>query len=118
VASLRAYYDALNARLYTQTWSQLSPQFKQTHFCCASDGSFQFERYRSWWEQVARVEVLDIHVQERQPAEVIVQATVRYVMRRGTVTEEQHQFRLVAEPATQRWLIAAQKRGVQRLRIQ
>ncbi len=38
VASLRAYYDALNARLYTQTWSQLSPQFKQTHFCCASDG--------------------------------------------------------------------------------
>jgi hypothetical protein len=65
---------------------------------------------------VARVEVLDAHVQERQPAEVVVQATVRYVMRRGTVTEEQHQFRLVAEPATQRWLIAAQTRGVQRPR--
>jgi hypothetical protein len=118
VASLRTYYVALNARRYTQTWGQLSPQFKQMHFCCASDGSFQFERYRSWWEQVARVEVLDAHVQERQPAEVVVQATVRYVMRRGTVTEERHQFRLVAEPATQRWLIAAQTRGVQRPRTQ
>jgi hypothetical protein len=38
------------------------------------------------------------------------------VMRRGTVTEEWHQFRLVAEPATQHWLIAAQTRGVQRPR--
>jgi hypothetical protein len=116
VASLRAYYEALNARQYAQTWGQLAPQFKQTHFCCAADGSLQFERYRTWWEQVARVEVLDAHVQERQPAEVIVQATVRYVMRRGTVTEERHQYRLVAEPATQRWLIAAQTRGVQRPR--
>jgi hypothetical protein len=116
VASLRAYYEALNARQYTQTWDQLAPQFQQTHFCCASDGSFQFERYRAWWEQVARVEVLDARVQERQPAEVVIQATVRYVMRRGTVTEERHQFRLVAEPATQRWLIAAQTRGVQRSR--
>jgi hypothetical protein len=116
VVSLRAYYAALNARQYAQTWEQLAPQFKRTHFCCAADGSFQFERYRAWWEQVARVEVLDAHVQERQPGEVVVQATVRYVMRRGTVTEEQHQFRLVAEPATQRWLIAAQTRGVQRPR--
>ena len=118
VASLRAYYEALNARQYAQTWDQLSPQFKQTHFCCAADGSFQFERYRAWWEQVARVEVLDAHVQERQPAAVVIEATVRYVMRRGTVTEERHQFRLVAEPAPQRWLIAAQTRGVQRPRTQ
>src|SRR2546427_808619 len=113
-----AYYEALNARQYAQTWGQLAPQFKQTHFCCESDGSFQFGRYRAWWEQVARVEVLDAHVQERQPAEVVVQATVRYVMRNGTVTEEQHRFRLVAEPATQRWLIATQTRGVQRPRAQ
>jgi hypothetical protein len=116
LASLRAYYEALNARQYAQTWDQLSLQFKQTHFCCAADGSFQFERYRGWWEQVARVEVLDARVQERQPQEVVIEATVRYVMRRGTVTEERHQFRLVAEPATQRWLITAQTRGVQRPR--
>ena len=118
VASLRAYYAALNARQYVQTWRQLAPQFQQTHFCCASDGSLQFERYRAWWEQVARVEVLDARVQERQPAEVVIEATVRYVMRRGTVTEERHVFRLVAEPATQRWLLAAQTRGVQRPRTQ
>jgi hypothetical protein len=60
--------------------------------------------------------VLDAHVQERQPAMVVIEATVRYVLRRGTVTEERHQFRLVAEPATQRWLIATQTRGVQRPR--
>jgi hypothetical protein len=53
VASLRAYYEALNARQYAQTWDQLAPQFQRTHFCCAADGSFQFERYRAWWEQVA-----------------------------------------------------------------
>jgi len=116
VASLRAYDEALNARQYAQTWLLLAPVFQQTHFCCEPDGSLQFGRYRAWWEQVARVEVLDAHVQERQPAEVVVQATVRYVMRRGTVTEEQPQFRLVAEPATQRWLIAAQTRGGQRPR--
>ena len=116
VASLRAYYEALNARQYAQTWDQLAPQFKRTHFCCAADGSFQFERYRGWWEQVARVEVLDARVQERQPQEVVVQATVRYVMRSGIVTEEQHRFRLVPEPAAQRWLIADQTRGVLRPR--
>jgi hypothetical protein len=116
VESLRAYYAALNARQYAHTWLQLAPQFKQTHFCCAADGSFQFERYRAWWEQVVRVEVLDAHVQEHQPQEVVVQATVRYVMRRGTVTEEQHRFRLVPEPATQRWLITDQTRGVRRPR--
>jgi hypothetical protein len=116
VASLHAYYDALNARQYARTWLLLAPQFKQTHFCCESDGSFQFGRYRTWWEQVARVEVLDARVQERQPQEVVVQATVRYVMRSGTVTEEQHRFRLVPEPAAQRWLIADQTRGVRRPR--
>ena len=116
VASLHAYYDALNARQYARTWLLLAPRFKQTHFCCESDGSFQFGRYRTWWEQVARVEVLDARVQERQPQEVVVQATVRYVMRSGTVTEEQHRFRLVPEPAAQRWLIAGQTRGVLRPR--
>ena len=116
MASLRAYYEALNARQYAQTWDQLSSEFKQIHFCCAADGSFQFERYRAWWEQVARVEVLDARVQEHQPQEVMIQATVRYVMRSGTVTEEQHHFRLVPEPATQHWLIADQTRGVLRPR--
>ena len=112
VASLRAYYEGLNGRQYAQTWAQLSPQFKQTHFCCESDGSFQFGRYRAWWEQVAQVEVRDARVQAREPQGVVVQATVRYVMRSGRVTEERHQFRLVEEPATQRWLIADQTRGV------
>jgi hypothetical protein len=51
-------------------------------------------------------------VQAREPQGVVVQATVRYVMRSGRVTEERHQFRLVEEPATQRWLIADQTRGV------
>ena len=72
-----------DGRQYAQTWAQLSPQFKQTHFCCESDGSFQFGRYRAWWEQVAQVEVLDARVQAREPQEVVVQATVRYVMRTG-----------------------------------
>ena len=114
--SLRAYYAALNARQYAQTWLQLAPQFKQTHFCCAADGSFQFERYRAWWEQVARVEVLDARVQEHQPQEVVVQATVRYVMHHGPVTEERHRFRLVEDPTTRRWLIAEQTRGVRQPR--
>jgi Putative metallopeptidase len=116
VESLRAYYSALNARQYAQTWRQLAPQFHQAHFCCEPDGSLQFGRYRAWWEQVARVEVLDAHVQESQPQAVVVQATVRYVMRNGIVTEEQHRFRLIPEPTTQRWLIAAQTRGMQRPR--
>jgi hypothetical protein len=116
VASLRAYYAALNARQYAQTWLQLAPQFQQMHFCCAADGSFQFERYRAWWEQVAQVAVLDAHVQERQAQTVVVQATVRYVMRNGTVTEERHLFRLVEDPTTRRWLIAEQSRGVRQPR--
>jgi len=112
VESLRAYYDALNARQYTHTWLQLALQFKQTHFCCEPDGSFQFLRYRTWWERVARVEVLDARVQERQPQAVVVRATVRYVMHSGTVTKERHLFRLVEDPVTRRWLIADQTRGV------
>ena len=51
-------------------------------------------RYRAWWEQVAQVEVLDTQVQERQPQAVVIRATVRYMMRSGTVTEERHRFHL------------------------
>src|SRR6266446_7651240 len=49
-------------------------------------------RYRAWWELVARVEVLDTQIQERQPQAVVVRTTVRYVIRSGTVTEERHRF--------------------------
>ena len=66
---------------------------------------------------MARVEVLDTQVQERQPqAVVVVRGTVRYVMSSGTVTEERHRFHLVTDLTTQRWLIADQTRGVLRLR--
>jgi hypothetical protein len=112
VASLRAYYDAVNARQYTHTWLLLAPEFKQSYFCCDTDGSFHFLRYRAWWERVARVEVLDAHVEEHQPQAVVVRATVRYVMHSGTVTRERHRFRLVADPATGQWLIADQTHGV------
>jgi hypothetical protein len=73
-------------------------------------------RYRAWWERVARVEMLDTQIQERQPQAVVVRTTVRYVIRSGTVTEERHRFHLLTDPTTQRWLIADQTRGVLRPR--
>ena len=114
--AVRAYYDAINHRQYARTWLMLAPQFKQARFCCEADGSYQFSRYRSWWELVASVEILDTYVHEQQPDAVVVQATVRYTMHSGRVTEETHRFRLVAEPETQRWLIAEQMPGVRRPR--
>ena len=94
----------------------LAPQFKQARFCCEDDGSYQFSRYRAWWDLVATVEILDTHVLERQPDAAVVQATVRYTMHSRQVTEETHRFRLVAESETQRWLIAEQTPGVRRPR--
>ena len=114
--ALRAYYDAINHRQYARTWLMLAPQFKQARFCCEADGSYQFSRYRAWWDLVASVEILDTHVHERQPDAAVVQATVRYTMHSGQVTEETHRFRLVAEPETRRWLIAEQTPGVRRPR--
>jgi hypothetical protein len=114
--ALRVYYDAINHRQYTRTWLMLAPQFKQARFCCEADGSYQFSRYRAWWELVASVEILDTHVHEQQPDAAVVQATVRYTMHSGRVTEETHHFRLVAEPETQRWLIAEQTPGIRRPR--
>jgi hypothetical protein len=60
------------------------------------------------------VEILDTNVLERQPDAAVVQATVRYTMHSGQVTEEAHRFRLVAGSETQRWLIAEQTPGVRR----
>jgi hypothetical protein len=114
--ALRAYYDAINHRQYAHTWLMLAPQFKQARFCCEDDGSYQFSRYRAWWELVATVHLLETHVHERQPDTAVVQATVRYTMHSGRVTEETHRFRLIAEPETQRWLIAEQTPGVLRPR--
>jgi Putative metallopeptidase len=114
--ALRAYYDAINRRQYAHTWLLLAPQFKQIRFCCEADGSYQFSRYRAWWDLVVTVEILDTHVHERQPDAAVVQATVRYTMHSGRVTEETHRFRLVVEPETQRWLIAEQTLGVLRPR--
>jgi hypothetical protein len=73
-------------------------------------------RYRACWERVARVEVLDTQIHERQPQAVVVQTTVRYVIRSSTVTEERHRFHLVTDPTTQHRLIADQTRGVLRPR--
>jgi hypothetical protein len=114
--ALRAYYDAINQRQYAHTWLMLAPQFKQARFCCEADGSYQFSRYRTWWELVATVKILDTHIHERQPDAAVVQATVRYTMHSGQVTEEAHRFRLVVAPETQRWLIAEQTPGVRRPR--
>jgi hypothetical protein len=114
--ALRTYYDAINHRQYASTWLMLAPQFKQARFCCEADGSYQFSRYRAWWDLVATVEILDTQVHERQPDAAVVQATVRYTMHSGQVTEETHRFRVVAESDTQRWLIAEQTPGVRRTR--
>jgi hypothetical protein len=114
--ALRAYYGAINHRQYARTWLMLAPQFKQARFCCEADGSYQFSRYRAWWELVASVDILNTHVSERQPEAAVVQATVRYTMHSGQVTEETHRFRLIAEPETQRWLIAEQTPGVRQSR--
>jgi Putative metallopeptidase len=114
--ALRTYYDAINHRQYASTWLTLASQFKQARFCCEADGSYQFSRYRAWWDLVATVEILDTYILERQPEAAVVQATVRYTMQSGQVTEETHRFRLVAESETQRWLIAEQTPGVRRPR--
>ena len=114
--ALRTYYDAINHRQYAHTWLRLAPQFKQARFCCEDDGSYQFSRYRAWWELVATVEILDMHVHEQQPGAAVVQATVRYTMHSGQVTEETHRFLLVTEPETKRWLIAEQTPGIRRPR--
>jgi hypothetical protein len=114
--ALRAYYDAINHRQYASTWLMLAPHFKQTRFCCEDDGSYQFSRYRAWWERVASVEILSTQVHEQQPDTAVVQATLRYTMHSGQVTEEMHRFRLVVEPETQRWLIAEQTTKVLRPR--
>jgi len=114
--ALRAYYEAINHRQYASTWLMLAPQFKQARFCCEADGSYQFSRYRAWWELVASVDLLDTHIHERQAEAAVVQATVRYTMHSGQVTEETHRFRLVAEPETQRWMIAEQTPGVRQPR--
>jgi len=114
--ALRTYYDAINHRQYAHTWLRLAPQFKQARFCCEDDGSYQFSRYRAWWELVATVEILDMHVLEQQPDTAVVQAAVRYTMHSGQMTEETHRFRLVLKPETQRWLIAEQTSGERRSR--
>jgi Putative metallopeptidase len=114
--ALRTYYDAINHRQYAHTWLRLAPQFKQARFCCEEDGSYQFSRYRAWWELVATVEIFAMHVHEQQPDAAVVQATVRYTTHSGHVTEETHRFRLVTEPETQRWLIAEQTPGVRQPR--
>lgn len=113
---LRTYYDAINQRQYAHTWLMLAPQFKQKHLCCEADGTYQFARYRAWWESVARVDLLSATVHERQPHAVVVRTVLRYTMKDGRVTEEIHLFSLMEEPATQRWFIVDQSRGVLRRR--
>lgn len=115
---LRTYYDAINQRQYARTWLMLAPQFKQKHLCCEEDGSYHFSRYRTWWESVEHVDILDTAVHERHAHAVVVRTALRYTMKGGRVTEETHLFSLTEEPATQRWLITDQTRGVLRRRAQ
>jgi hypothetical protein len=94
------YYTKLNNRDYASAYPTLTMRFRQ------STGTTTFEAYTAWWDQVARIEIGTVYIQQQSNEVACVYAELTYYMIDGSAfVDESRQIILLRDPASGRWLI-------------
>ena len=102
---IRFYYDKINKRNYQLTWSLLSDNFKRRNHCCKSDGSFDAEPYKVYWDTIEKVDILSTQTIEWRNNDAIVQISLKYHKKSGSIITHTHTFNLVATSSKFGWQI-------------
>ena len=98
---IRAYYDAINRRDYSLSWSMLSTNFKNKH------NASGYDPYVAWWDSIERVEVLSAQIQDQSEDTAILLVELRYTYKTGRVVDDNASFQLIQSSWEYGWLIDA-----------
>jgi len=77
---IKNHYTALNNRLYSSTWTKLSPQFKKI--------AGGYSEYTKWWNSVEEIKIGTIDLISQSSDAAVVDAQLRYVMNDGRVVKD------------------------------
>jgi len=104
---VRQYFELINQRQYTESWSLLSDTFKQKFHCCAPGGGYAFEPYVTWNDSIERIEVVKVRIISQSASQASVLATFKYFYKDGRVVNDSARLDL-AKDAEGNWLIEDQ----------
>lgn len=96
--AVRDYYAMINSRDYLIAWNNLSTQFQKTK----ADGSYS--KYVDWWSQVERVEVEEITTLSTISNMAIVNAQLKYYMKKGNTVAYQQEIKLLWDGVKYNWI--------------
>ncbi|BAY80460.1 hypothetical protein NIES25_69480 (plasmid) [Nostoc linckia NIES-25] len=94
---VRNHYIALNNRRYSETWSHLSPQFKNL--------SESYSKYQQWWNSVREIKIGNIEIINQSSNTATVDAELWYLMNNGrNVKDTKSRIDLIWDSDNDIWL--------------
>ncbi len=103
-ASIRAYYERVNAQDYASNWPLLTDHLRKRINCCHANYD-DLSQYVLLWDNIERVDVGSIRVGEEAAGRATVLVDLTYQTKSGQhLTQSDTEFRLLWDAANQRWL--------------
>jgi hypothetical protein len=94
---VRNHYIALNNRRYSETWSQLSPRFKNL--------SESYSTYQQWWNSVREIKIGNIELIQQSSDTATVNIELWYLMNNGrNVQDTKSRIELIWNDDNDSWL--------------
>ncbi len=103
---IRSYFDAINRRNYSYTWSVLSDEFKRQMNGPEKGG---YQGYVDWWNTLDRVEIRDVQVKAQTKLTATVSMRAIYHYKNGSNPESTTDFYLAFDSTKNSWLFEAQR---------
>jgi hypothetical protein len=96
---IRNHYLSLNNREYSQTWNQLSNQFKNNR-------SGTYAEYQQWWDSVKEIKIGDVKIVNDNGNNVTLDIELWYYMNTGKIAQDSRsRIYLIWNQNDNRWLI-------------
>jgi hypothetical protein len=103
--AIRDHYQALNARNYNLTWSNLSSRFKSES---VSSSTLARKQYEEWWNSVRSVDLQRVEISSisSDGSKAVVNYRHGYTMNDGRFVQDKHtKLFLVWDKVRSKWLI-------------
>ncbi len=96
------YYDLINSQQYEAGWNKLSGQLKNNSKAHPQG----YKTYTDWWTKVAKVDVLDTNVVNKNSERSIVDSRLKYQIKsNGRIIYQTLRFDFIYDQSSNSWLI-------------
>ena len=99
VDAVKAHYNQINDRDYTNSWQNLSSRFKAERL------NNSYDEYLIWWSQVKYVNIDQINLINNFNEQAMAEANLTFYMNDGKQYKYYRRFRLIWDQLAQKWLI-------------